>query len=121
MFVKRSALQEVPITDADFIAEMQKKLKKKEESGIKIAANYLNLLICLRFSAVNGCGSAHEYLSSFVTEGWDVQSIVLLPPFVGPRCYYEFGVPILSMEEMSESVPDLGGRLGKVRNHFGWA
>jgi hypothetical protein len=121
---RRQSLQEARITAQSIVRTFKARIANLQKNkGLSIG--YANLLVAIRTDKINGLPPATDYLSYFVTSGWDLESIVILD-YDGRKhaSYHEFGVPTLEVYNSSDWVQDKLQHqilVGQVRNHFGWA
>ena len=66
--------------------------------------------------------AAHEYLSRFVREKWEIQSLVILDSDITTDTikHERFGAPILYCAPRDENK-QINWMVGRIKNHFGWA
>jgi hypothetical protein len=97
-----------------------KRQSSQFDSDRPIAGAYFNVLLALRTDRKGNLPVAAEYLSSFVRQGWIIESLALLSPTDRDEdLYHRFGAPICYVYGSRDIK--IGWMVGQVRNHFGWA
>lgn len=119
---RRMALQEAGLTPEQAMLEISKNFEGDRDVG-----QPRNILVALRDRQHSGLADGNEYLSHFAAMGWKLQSIVMMPSVEQVNRYTRLGVPtcvLTPIEETSSANAasmSIGHRVGKIRNHFGWA
>jgi hypothetical protein len=121
---RRQSLQEANVPPKKFISDMRRTARALEKRHGIILSDF-NVLVAIRTDSINRLPTAKGYLSDFVHDGWDVQSIVVLDYSERHHgSYYAFGAPLLAIRDASslaQKSVDHQRLIGQVRNHFGWA
>jgi hypothetical protein len=116
---RRQSLQEAGKSPQQAVREITRESSRSQRK-LKIRSNYFNVLLALRTDQFRRMPRAHEYLSHFVDQRWQIESLVLFSSADSEeRIYRQFGVPICYIDD-SRAFPILQ-MVGRVRNHFCWA
>lgn len=125
VYCKKMAWQEDRKLPHESVAEIRSKLATmKRALGSPPAV--VNVLSTLRFDHIdhsNGlrCPAGHAYLNAWISEGWELASIVLMSPDRdrSQDFYRLYGAPTAWIYESRQMA--VGKMVGSVRNHFSWA
>jgi len=115
---RRQSLQEAGKIPPQAVTEIGRESAKTQKS-VRIKSEYFNVLLALRTDSYRGMPRAFEYLSHFVNNGWQIESLVLLRQTdADENIYRRFGVPICYIQSNELTILQM---IGHARNHFGWA
>ena len=121
---KRMAWQEAKRSPAESVADIRARIGFAERR-LGASPFAINVLSTLRFEPIEhagkSCPEGKAYLQAWISEGWSLESIVLMSPdpHGGQDVYGNFGVPTLWLYESRKR--DVSQMVGLVRSHFGWA
>ena len=117
---KRISLQEAGKTPQQSVKEIVSESARVRRS-VKIQSGYFNVLLALRTDRFRGRPRADDYLSHFVAQHWQIESLALLSPDRhDERVYRRFGAPTCYVYDSNTELTILQ-MVGQARNHFGWA
>ena len=121
VFAKVMAWQENNKTPHQSVSEIKRKAAILQKGLPAGQPTSINILSTLRFDSHNTCPDGAHYLARWISEGWTLESLVLMSPDIHGRhdFYGKFGAPTLWHFE-SAKLP-VGTMAGMIRNHFGWA
>lgn len=120
----RRAMQEAEWTMEYAVKRILGKAHDLQNERPTISMNWVNVLLALRLHASDvdpqAYPAAHKYLSYFVQQGWQLQSLVMMSADSQMEYHYHrFGAPIY-YNYWSTSA-EIAQMVGQVRNDFGWA
>jgi hypothetical protein len=117
---RRVSLQEGGKSPKEAAKEIGRECARVERRA-NIQAAYFNVLLAIRTDRFEEMPKADEYLSYFVGQGWQIESLVLLSPNGRDTdLYRHFGVPTCYVYGSTTDFSILQ-MVGQVKNHFGWA
>jgi hypothetical protein len=126
LFARRRACQEGRKSPEQIVHAINSEARRLMNGRPRISVCWLNVLLALRFDEDKGCPAGHEYLTHFVRQGWQIESLVLMNYRDEDRreFYHNYGAPTLDLRDSRALVQNplhRGWVVGQVRNHFGWA
>src|SRR5579863_8668263 len=130
LFAKTMSLQEgnqeeeAAKTPSEFVNLVQQQITNVQNQNPAISAGFFNVIFSLRYdptsSGPHSYPYAYDYLSHFVGQGCQIESLVLMAPDAAQeQLYQRFGSPTLSLHD-PRGQP-ISRMVERVRNHFGWA
>lgn len=105
-------------TPDEFVELVRRQIDKTQGGN---CLSFFNVLFSLRYVSLGpSYPDANEYLTHFIHQGWQIESLVLMTPTASrEQLYQSFGSPTLSIQDPTTQA--ISHMVGRVRNHFGWA
>jgi hypothetical protein len=117
----RQSVQEAGTTPEESASKALANARRKSNQA---AIQQYNLLLALRSDSIKGLPTAREYLSYYLSCGWEIVSLALLDMAAEYDRYADIGAPTCEVLKSIEYSTEERSRIwvfGQVRNHFGWA
>jgi hypothetical protein len=120
IYPRRQSLQEAGKTPQQAAKEIARE-SARVQRRVNIRSGYFNVLLAIRTDRFHGLQRADDYLSYFVSQHWQIESLALLTPDRRDEdVYWRFGAPVCYVYD-SNTAYSIVQLVGQVRNHFGWA